>query len=274
MEKSAYIFSELDRSMGEGRRLSTQALAFVDLELPELMKKIPEDAKIADFGCGTGVISSALAHYMPKATVVGLDPDERARELAAQLGFGIPNLSFENYGFGQEGLPVSGPFDVAFTRLVLLHLKDPAAAVAQMGRCLKPGGLLYLVDCDDDYDNFYPEEPWQAELIALMKKSQGMRGGTRTLGSQLLKLAQSQGFWPEGSRALYYSTEELGRERWKEIFLPALGGMADRDLKYLREQGALEGEKMNDISERMRNFFERPDSRAQVSTWHAWARKY
>lgn len=138
MEKTAYVFHELDASIHEGHRLSVQAQAFVDLELPGLLSKIPSNASVADFGCGTGVISSALAIHLPHGSVHGLDQDERALEMAAQHGKGIGNLSFESYGFNQEKMPKSGPFDVAFARLVLLHLPDPAAALASMGRCLKP----------------------------------------------------------------------------------------------------------------------------------------
>ena len=273
MEKTAYVFHELDRDFREGRRLSDQAQAFVEIELPAFLKKIPPRARIADFGCGTGVISAALAQSLPEATIVGLDLDEQALVLAAKNGRDLPNLSFERFGF-ETGEPVlTGSFDVAFTRLVLLHLPDPAAALARMGNCLKPGGLLYVVDCDDDYVNFSPKEPWQAELISLMGQAQALRGGTRTLGSKLLKLVEQGGFWPEGSRVVYYSTQELGRERWKNIFVPALGNMAERDLRYLLERKLLDSGKLETLKESMGQFFGYSEAQAQLSTWHVWARK-
>ena len=170
-------------------------------------------------------------------------------------------------------LPASGPFDVVFTRLVLLHLPDPAAAMAQMGRCLKPGGLLYVVDCDDNANTFDPMEPWQGELKDLMAQSQALRGGTRSLGPRLLELMGAQGFWPEGSQALYYSTDTWGIKRWKDIFLPEGGGMAARDLQYLVDSGALEPAKLKALAQSLVAFFARPDARAQICSWHAWGRK-
>lgn len=273
MEKSAYVFGELEASGKEGRRLSAQARAFVDLELPELLKKIPAQARIADFGCGTGVISAALAMHLPEAAIVGLDPDEKALEFARAEGAGLKNLQFERYGFGQKEAPQAGPFDVAFTRLVLLHLPDPGPAIEAMARCLKSGGLLYVVDCDDDYVNFEPQEAWQGQIIDVMKEAQKKRGGTRVLGSQLLKLVSEKGLWPEGCRVLYYSTTDLGMERWKEIFVPALGNMAERDLRLLEQSGDNGVAKASELRQSLKDFFERPGAQAQLSAWHIWARK-
>lgn len=135
------------------------------------------------------------------------------------------------------------------------------------------GGLLYIVDCDDDYNNFEPSQPWQAELTALMKQAQALRGGTRVLGSSLLKILQEGGFWPEGSQVLYYSTEILGLERWKEIFMPEGGGMAGRDLQQLAKSGAIDLSRLASLADAMRQFFKLSGIRAQISTWHAWARK-
>jgi SAM-dependent methyltransferase len=273
MEKSDYAFGELEASGKEGRRLSAQARAFVDLELPELLKKIPARARVADFGCGTGVISAALAMYLPEAEIVGLDPDEKALEFARKEGEGLKNLQFERYGFGRTEAPQSGPFDVAFTRLVLLHLADPGAAIEAMAGSLKAGGLLYLVDCDDDYVNFEPKEAWQGQIIDVMKEAQKQRGGTRVLGSQLLKLVSERGLWPEGCRVLYYSTTELGMERWKEIFVPALGNMAERDLRLLEQKGDHGAAKAAALRQSLKEFFEKPEAQAQLSAWHIWARK-
>jgi SAM-dependent methyltransferase len=271
--KSAYIFKELEASGSEGRRLSAQAKAFVELELPAFLSKIKPGSLIGDFGCGTGVISSAMASFLPDGKVVGLDPDEKALEMAAQEGKGRKNLSFERFGFGDPGLPKSGPFDAVFTRLVLLHLPDPAAALRQMAAALKAGGLLYVVDCDDDYVNFEPKQPWQGELISAMKGAQAARGGTRVLGSKLLGMLSQAGLWPEGQEVLYYSTELLGMERWKEIFLPALGNMAERDLQALEAQGPEGALKADACRQGLQDFFNDKGSKAQLSAWHAWARK-
>jgi SAM-dependent methyltransferase len=270
MEKTAYVFSELDAAYHEGGRLSAQAQAFIDLELPELMARIPSEALVADFGCGTGEICRAMALGLPTCRVVGLDMDPLALEKAAQGATGVANLSFEAFRFGQETPPKGAPYDVAFTRMVLMHLPDPEAAIARMGSLLKPGGLLYLVDCDNRYDSFHPRQAWQDVLGEMMEDAQRRRGGSRRLGSRLSEMMRHLGFWPEGARLLYYASGRLGIRRWKEIFYPAEGGMAARDLQ---EMAAMAGAEAPQLIQDIRTFLEDPGMEAQIATWHAWSRK-
>ena len=44
--------------------------------------------------------------------------------------------------------PPAGPFDLVHARLVLEHLRDPAAAVRKLASALAPGGWLVVADAD------------------------------------------------------------------------------------------------------------------------------
>jgi len=67
---------------------------------------------------------------------------ERARQRAAELN--IVNVSFERSG--AEDLPIEdNSFDVALSALGLMYVPDPALAVAEMHRTLKPGGTAAAV---------------------------------------------------------------------------------------------------------------------------------
>lgn len=112
-------------------------------ELAPLLGLLPEDWTAGDLGCGTGRMSEALAPFLHR--VVAVD------DSAAMLGAARERLArFEHVEVRKgrlEDLPLDdGELDVAIVALVLHHLPEPARAVAEAGRVLRPGGRLLLVD--------------------------------------------------------------------------------------------------------------------------------
>lgn len=104
-------------------------------------------ARVVEVGCGSGAVARALAARADVGDVVGVDPSpgflERARELAADL----PELSFV------EGDAAALPFDdgwadVVVSHTVLCHVAEPAVALAEASRILRPGGRLAVFDGD------------------------------------------------------------------------------------------------------------------------------
>ncbi len=108
--------------------------------LPALL----EPASVAgDLGCGTGQIAEALAPWVSRVIAV----DESAAMLRAarrRLG-GLPHVELRRGDLA--ALPVeTASLDVATLVLVLHHLPDPAPALREAARALKPGGRLLIVD--------------------------------------------------------------------------------------------------------------------------------
>jgi release factor glutamine methyltransferase len=62
-----------------------------ELLVEAVARRVPEDARVLDVGTGTGCIALSLAHRLPHAHLVGLEPSAAALELARQnakaLGF-------------------------------------------------------------------------------------------------------------------------------------------------------------------------------------------
>ncbi len=100
-------------------------------------------ARVADIGCGGGILSEALARA--GASVVGLDLAEEAvaaaRVHAAASGLAIDyqTLSVEDYA-AQHG----GSFDAVVCMEMLEHVPDPRAVIEACARLCKPGGRLFL----------------------------------------------------------------------------------------------------------------------------------
>ena len=93
--------------------------------------------RIADVGCGTGIVTVRLVR--PGRSVVGID---RSAGMAAVAAGRLPG----RITLGSvTSLPLASGSVHAVTMVWLLHLLSPAdsaAAVAEAGRVLRPGGLL------------------------------------------------------------------------------------------------------------------------------------
>jgi Methylase involved in ubiquinone/menaquinone biosynthesis len=92
--------------------------------------------RLLDVGCGTGATLTHLARF---GDVVGVDVEPRALAFCRERG-----VRGELALATAEALPFpDGAFDAAVALDVLEHLRDDAAAVREIARVLKPGGLLF-----------------------------------------------------------------------------------------------------------------------------------
>ncbi len=103
------------------------------------------DSVVADVGTGTGFMLDGVAPRVRKA--YGFDNS------AEMLGVARTNLSrlgnVELRLSEGSSLPLEdGSLDAVFANMYLHHAPDPAAAVREMARMLKPGGRLVITDVD------------------------------------------------------------------------------------------------------------------------------
>jgi len=123
--------------------------------LTPLLGMVDRDSVVADLGVGTGALAERLAPFAGQ--VVGVDGSEQMLA-AARLRVGsLPNVELKQGTL--EKLPIDGEaLDAAFVCLVLHHVVDPPAALAEIRRALKPGGRLILVDM-----RRYEGGPWYGD---------------------------------------------------------------------------------------------------------------
>ncbi len=99
--------------------------------------------RVLDFGCGPGSISVGLAKIIEPGELHGIDMEESQIELAKSLSedSGCENAIFQVGDV--TALPFEdGFFDVAHCHNVLSYVPDTRAALAEVKRTLKPGGVL------------------------------------------------------------------------------------------------------------------------------------
>jgi ubiquinone/menaquinone biosynthesis C-methylase UbiE len=99
--------------------------------------------RLAEFGCGTGFYTGALADKADTVVATDLSPGMLA---LAQSRVDAGNATFRTEDCQRTSLP-DGAFDTAFVGLVI-HFTEPARTVAEMRRILKPGGTLIIVNLD------------------------------------------------------------------------------------------------------------------------------
>jgi ubiquinone/menaquinone biosynthesis C-methylase UbiE len=121
-----------ERSMGRwSRHVGVQFLDWLDLA---------KGLKCLDVGCGNGAFTEVLAARTVPSELVGVDPSEE--QLAfAKIRDGA-NLAQFRVGDAQA-LPLpDGYFDVAIMALVIGFVPNPARAVSEMARVVRPGGMV------------------------------------------------------------------------------------------------------------------------------------
>ncbi len=99
----------------------------------------------ADLGAGTGFITEALLQR--EVRVIAVDQSAVMLE-ALRHKYPWPERVDTRVGEA-ERLPIAdAAVDYAFANMYLHHVDDPAAAIGEMVRILKPGGRLVVTDLD------------------------------------------------------------------------------------------------------------------------------
>lgn len=104
--------------------------------------------RLLDVGCGTGVLLGRLSDTHAGAHLFGVDP---VPEMLAVARRRLPPSIDVRQGWA-EALPFGAEqFDVVVSSNMFHYLPDPAAALGDMRRVLRPGGRLVVTDWCDDY---------------------------------------------------------------------------------------------------------------------------
>jgi 2-polyprenyl-3-methyl-5-hydroxy-6-metoxy-1,4-benzoquinol methylase len=148
---------------------------------------------VLDVGCGPGTITVDLAARVAPGRVVGLDvspaPLDEARALAASSGV---TVGFEVGDVYALAAP-DDSFDVVHAHQVLQHLTDPVAALGEMARVCRPGGLLAVRDVDYATFTWFPADEGLDRWLDLYFRVARHNDAEPDAGRRLLSWAHAAG---------------------------------------------------------------------------------
>jgi ArsR family transcriptional regulator len=108
-----------------------------------MLALLPDNAVIADLGCGTGRVAARLAPWV--GSVIAVDNSAAMLKAARNRTEGLANVDLRKGDL--TAIPIEdGTCDAAVMLLVLSYVADAPAAIAETSRILKPGGQAVIVD--------------------------------------------------------------------------------------------------------------------------------
>lgn len=218
-----------------------------------LLPHLRPGMSLLDLGCGPGTITLDLARAVAPGRVVGIEntpsPLIAARANAVERGDGTTEF-VEGDAYD---LPFpDDSFDVAHAHQVLQHLTDPVAALRELRRVTRPGGLLAVRDADYAAFAWHPaSEPLDRWLTTYRAIARG-NGAEPDAGRHLRGWAHAAGLTDiEVTTSCWtYATPESTRW-WGGSQADRVGGQA------FRAQAAELGVGSDEVD-------------AMVAGWRAW----
>jgi ubiquinone/menaquinone biosynthesis C-methylase UbiE len=162
---------------------------------------LPRTAAVLDLGCGTGVVTRAIAARDGFAgTVTGVDQSPEfiaaAERLAADEGLG-DRVELVVGDAHALDFPAAS-FDVAVAHTLVSHVRDPLTVLAEAARVIRPGGSVAIFDGDYASLTFGSSDPRLGQTIEraiqsmIMSSPRVMRELPRLLPRAGLRLMATQ----------------------------------------------------------------------------------
>lgn len=164
-----------------------------------------EGERVLDVGCGSGVLTRAIARRVgDRGRVVGLDSSPALLDLARHYAEEAGVSSRVEWRAGDcRKLPLpDGSFDVVLAATVLAHVPGVDAAIREMVRVTRVGGRIGIFDFDGDcFLISHPDRDLTRRVVAAQSdhsavNSQLVRELPAILGTFGVEAVKAQAFMP------------------------------------------------------------------------------
>ena len=175
----------------DGRTLETYREAYC-LSIEKTLAVLQSGQRVLEIGCGTGIITLAIASQVGQVVATDLTPEMVAVAQGKAREKGIENIEFRVCD-GYHLADADSSFDAVLLFNLLHVVEDPAALLSEAYRLLKPGGcLITATDC-------YAEPvPWRLRMTLIMQRLLKLTGIVPVMSffhkQDLYDLIQKAGF--------------------------------------------------------------------------------
>ena len=174
--------------------VSNHAKRTADKDAAFFLPLLRPGMRLLDVGCGPGSITAGLAKRVAPGETIGIDASASVIDTARSLRDpALGSLTFEVGSIYEPRFPPAS-FDAVFAHQVLQHLRRPVDALVQIGKLLKPGGVLGIRDADWGSMTFYPENEGMRRFLAMYYDLARRNGGEPNAGRHLRRWFREAGF--------------------------------------------------------------------------------
>jgi ubiquinone/menaquinone biosynthesis C-methylase UbiE len=182
-----------------------------------LLPRLRPGLSLLDVGCGPGTLTVDLARRVAPGAVVGVDTAEgvlaEARAHAQQAESAVTWEIGDVYALRFA----DASFDVVHAHQVLQHLSDPVAALREMRRVAKPGGVVAARDSDYSCFGWAPLDPlltrWQELYRAVARRNRAepdagrfLKAWARAAGFTRIEIASSTWTWADAQTCAWWGS--------------------------------------------------------------------
>lgn len=218
----------------ENLRLQDQAGTLV--ELLHADTAYPPGSRVLEAGCGVGAQTLTLAKNSPGAFITSFDISEASVAEAGKkvAAAGLGNVRVERADIFD--LPY-GPdaFDHVFVCFLLEHLAEPVKALRLLGRHLRRGGTITVIEGDHGSTFFHPDSEAAHRAIRCQVELQRKAGGNAMIGRELYPLLTGAGYGGirVSPRMVYVDASKPGFVEGftKKTFTAMIEGVRESSLK-------------------------------------------
>lgn len=164
--------------------------------------------RVLDVGCGLAQLTRAIGR-ISGVPVVGVERNaEQIAEALRQAQEADEELLVDLRAGDALSLPLSPPewgsFDVAHTRFLLEHVRDPLGVVREMVRAVRPGGRVVLEDDAHDTMRLWPEPAGFGPLWTAYVRTYDRLGNDPLVGNRLVSLLWEAGAEPVRNTWIFF----------------------------------------------------------------------